>query len=355
MSLVHGGVSVLFLVALLVTGWSARLETFVRGLMEGDYLVLVAYAFLLMLAEFVLTFPIRWYSGFFLEHRYRVSNQTFLRWVGEGIKAALVSIPLGVPLLLFLFYALRTFGEFWWLPVGIALSGFSVLLGRIAPVLIYPLFYKFKPLEDTPLRERIIGLAGRLEVRVRGVFVFNMSKNTKKANAAVTGIGKSKRVLLGDTLLANLTDDEVEAVFAHELGHYTMNHIWKLMLIGTAQTFVGLYLVSLAYGGSLAWIGFSRPDAVAALPLLGLWLALYSLATGPLGNALSRRFERSADKFAWKVTQGTDALARALQKLARINIVDVRPHPIVEFLFASHPSIQRRIQALSSMTPTRGT
>jgi STE24 endopeptidase len=349
LSLSQGAVSVLFLIIVLVAGWSARIESLVRGWVGGDYLVLVIFAVLLLAGEFLVTLPLRWYSGFVLEHRYRVSNQTFLRWAWEGMKAALVSVPLGIPLLLFLFYALRAFGGLWWLPMGIALFGMSVLLGRLAPVLIYPLFYKFKPLEDAALRERILELASRLRVKVRGVFVFDMSRNTKKANAAVTGIGTSKRILLGDNLIANLTDDEVEAVFAHEMGHYTMHHIWKLMLAGTAQTFVGLYLVAQAYQASLSWFGFTQPDTIAALPLLGLGLALFSLITGPLGNALSRMFERSADEFAWRVTNGTDALARALRKLATINIVDVRPHPIVEFLFATHPSVESRIRGLDSL------
>ena len=349
-SLIQGVVSVLFLVVILVTGWSVGLETLVRGWATNDYVALVIFALLLLVGEFLVTLPFRWYSGFVLEHRYRVSNQSFFRWAGEGLKGALVSIPLGIPLLLFLFYALRSFGLLWWLPVGIALFCMSVVLGRLAPVLIYPLFYKFKPLEDPVLRDRILELAERLRVKVRGVFVFDMSKNTKKANAAVTGIGGSKRILLGDNLIANLTDDEVEAVFAHEMGHYSMHHVWKMMLAGTVQTFVGLCLVAQVYEASLTWLGFARPDTIAALPLLGLELALFSLITGPLGNALSRMFERSADEFAWKVTNGTDALARALRKLASINIIDVHPHPIVEFLFASHPSVESRIRGLDALS-----
>jgi STE24 endopeptidase len=219
----------------------------------------------------------------------------------------------------------------------------SVVLARLAPTFIFPLFYKFKPLEDGEMKRRILALCERAGMAVEGVFVFNMSKNTKKANAAFTGIGKSKRVILGDTLVANFTDEEIETIFAHELGHFKLRHIWMMMIVGTVSTFLGLFLTAQLYHTSLAWFGFSSIDQLAALPLLSLWLGLYSLVTTPISNAISRAHERQADRYAVELTSNAQAFTNALLKLAKINLADPSPHPVVEFMFHSHPSIEKRV------------
>jgi STE24 endopeptidase len=187
---------------------------------------------------------------------------------------------------------------------------------------------------------------------VEGVYVFDMSKNTKKANAAFTGIGKSKRIILGDTLVANFRDDEIESVFAHELGHYKLKHLWMMLGIGTVSSFFGLYLTAKAYDLSLPWFGFASLDQLAALPLLALWLGVYSLLASPLTNAISRSHERAADRYAISLTKNGEAFVNALKKLARINLADVSPHPVVEFLFHSHPSIEKRVRAIETMAPS---
>ncbi|MEX2088205.1 MAG: M48 family metalloprotease, partial [Bacteroidota bacterium] len=181
---------------------------------------------------------------------------------------------------------------------------------------------------------------------VEGVFVFDMSRNTKKANAAFTGIGKSRRIILGDTLVANFTDEEIETVFAHELGHYKLRHVWVMMAFGTVSSFLGLYGTALVYKTSLGWFGFTTPDEIAALPLLGLWLGVYSLLTNPLSNMLSRAHEYAADRFAVQLSGKTRAFQNALTKLAKVNLADPSPHPLVEFLFHSHPSIEKRIRSV---------
>jgi STE24 endopeptidase len=266
----------------------------------------------------------------------------------EGLKGFLVSIPISVPLLLALFFCLKSFGSMWWLPVGSVLFFLSVVLARLAPVLIFPLFYTFKPLPDGELKSTILRLCQSVGMSVEGVYVFDMSKNTKKANAAFTGIGKSKRILLGDTLVANFRDDEIETVFAHELGHYKLRHLWTMLAVGTVSSFLGLYLTAKAYELSLPWFGFASLDQLAALPLLALWLGVYSLLASPLSNAISRSHERAADRYAITLTNNGEAFANALHKLARINLADVSPHPVIEFLFHSHPSIEKRVRALGT-------
>jgi STE24 endopeptidase len=334
---------------LLGSGLSIRLESLLRTIVEHDYLVLLGFTLVLGVGEGLIGFPLKIYSGYFLEHRYGLSNQTLGRWFFEGLKGSLIGAAISAPVLLALFWCLRNFGDLWWLPVGILLFLLSVVLARLAPVLLFPLFYKFKPLDESTLKEHVMALCESVGMRVSGVFVFDMSKNTKKANAAFTGIGKSRRIVLGDTLIANFTDEEIESVVAHELGHYKLRHLRTMIVTGTLSTFAGLYLTAQLYSVSLDWFGFSAGDTIAALPLLGLWLAVYSLVTTPLGNIISRAHERDADYFAIQLTGKKQAFANALTKLGRINLSDTAPHPLVEFLFHSHPSIERRIRSLEAI------
>ncbi|MEX1137991.1 MAG: M48 family metallopeptidase [Bacteroidota bacterium] len=338
-----------FTVLVLGSGLTVSVEEWVRTFGWNDYLTLLGFAGVLGIAESVLTLPLRWYAGFFLEHKYRLSNQSLGAWLWERTKGLLVGLPLGAILLITLFFCIRTYEALWWVPVGGILFFFSVILARLAPVFIFPLFYKFRPLEDGALKERIAALCQQVGVAVKGIFVFNLSKTTKKANAAFTGLGSSKRIILGDTLVANFTDEEIETIFAHELGHYTLNHVWKMILVGTISTFLGLYFTATLYETSLQWFGFSSRETIAGLPLLGLWLSLYSLVTSPLNNMLSRAFENAADGYAVRTSGNKKAFANALQKLGAVNMADQSPHPVIEFLFYSHPSLEKRIRAVEGM------
>ncbi|MCI0708349.1 MAG: M48 family metallopeptidase [Ignavibacteriae bacterium] len=338
-----------FTLAVLAAGFSVSMEEFVRGFSSNDYIILLLFVAVFGLAEAIISFPLKYYSGFYLEHKYNLSNQTFLKWIWEGLKSTLVGSLIGTPVLLAFYYCIKNFQELWWLPVGGVLFFFSVVLARLSPTLIFPLFYKFKPIEDGGLKSKIIALCEKVGMRVEGVFVFNLSKNTKKANAAFAGIGKSKRIILGDTLVANFTDEEIETVFAHELGHYKLKHIRTMMVIGTISTFLGLYLTAALYQTSLAWFGFSSLDQIAALPLLTLWLGVYSLVTSPLSNAMSRKHERQADRYAVELTSNKQAFSNALLKLAKTNLADTSPHPLVEFLFYSHPSIEKRVRFVEGL------
>ncbi len=350
LSLIGAGLYFLLSIVLLASGATRVVENVVRQYTANDYVVLLAFTAALGLAETIVTLPMQYYSGFHLEHKYNLSNQTLWRWIWEGLKGVLVSIPIVAPLILAFFYCLRSFGTLWWLPVGSLLFVVSVVLARLAPVLIFPLFYKFQPLPEGELKSKILGLCRSVGMSVQGVFVFDMSKNTKKANAAFAGIGKSKRIILGDTLVANFRDEEIETVFAHELGHYKLRHIMVMMALGTLSSFLGLYLTAVLYESSLTWFGFTSIEQIAALPLLAVWLGIYSMITGPLTNIVSRSHERAADRFAIRLTGNAEAFGHALQKLAAINLADVSPHPVVEFLFHSHPSIEKRIHALGFAT-----
>lgn len=344
-SLTGGVVSFCFTLALLTFGTTHRFEQYALSVSSNIYLALLIFSVLFGIVSSIASLPFSFFSGFILEHRYGMSNQSFAQWCWEGLKGMLISLPIMLPLALLGYFFLLTFDVFWWLPVAVSLFIVSIGLSRIAPVLILPLFYKLTPLEDSPLKDRILALTDDTRMAVEGIYTFNLSKTTKKANAAFTGIGRSKRILLGDTLMENFTSDEIETVFAHELGHYTHGHIRKGIIVGTLSIFIGLYLTSLAYAASLPWFGFTAITQLAALPLLTLWLGLYSLVTSPISNILSRKHEFEADRYAVERTGNRPAFVSTMNKLASMNLADRAPHPLVEFLFYNHPSIEKRIAA----------
>ena len=341
--------SFVLLLWLVMNGTTKTLENAAHGWTSNTYLALLLFAFALGVVQSVVTLPLGFYSGYYVEHRFNLSNQTIWRWAWEHLKSLLVSLPIIIGVLTFLYYSLTAFGSLWWLPVSIGLTFFSVILARIAPVIILPLFYKLKPLENESLKERILSLCTSAGVKIDGIFSFNLSKNTKKANAAFTGIGKAKRIIMGDTLLNEFDEDEIETVFAHELGHYTHHHIRTGIITSIVSIFLGLFIASLLYSWSVRWFGFSSITEFAGLPLLALWLSLFGLVTSPLGNILSRRHERQADEYAVRRTGKKEQFASALRKLASMNLADPEPHPAVEFLFYSHPSIGKRIRMVETL------
>jgi STE24 endopeptidase len=335
------------LLLLVVVTDASRIVAAAASLLTGSlYGAVLLFSLIIGVAQFVATLPIGFYSGYVIEHRYALSNQTLTRWAWEHVKGLLVGLPIAVAALLFLYYCLLTFTGLWWIPVAAAFALFSVVLVRLGPVLLFPLFYRFTQLTEGPLLERIVALCSRAGIRFKGVYTFNLSKNTKKANAGFTGIGKAKRIILGDTLIQEFTHDEIVAVFAHELGHYAHRHLAIGLVIGTVSTFVGLFVAATLHAWSVHALGFSSITDIAALPLLAIWLSVFGVVTAPLGNALSRHHERQADRYAVETSGDGQAFASALRKLAAQNLADPAPHPLIEFFFYSHPSITRRIAAL---------
>ncbi len=312
---------------------------------DSPYVAVLLFSALFGISGAALTFPLRIYSGFILEHKYGLSAQTFTAWLWDGIKGMLIGATIGTPVLLLFYYFLRTYETWWWLPVGMLLVIVSVVLARLAPTVLFPIFYTFKPLDDGPLKERILDRCRDAGMRVRGVFQFDMSSKTKKANAAFTGIGKARRIILGDTLLKDFNDDEIDVVFAHELGHFKLGHLKKTMALGVAGTFVSLFVAAQLYTVSTRWFGFNDITELAALPLISLWLSLYGLAAGPLENWFSRRHEYQADRYALRTTGNRQAFVSAMRKLSALNLSDPEPPRWVEIFFHGHPTIAKRIRA----------
>ena len=245
-----------------------------------------------------------------------------------------------------LYAFLRAFSTTWWLWAAGGLLIFNVLLSNLAPILIMPIFNKFVPLGDEhkELADRLMKLAERADTKVRGVFKFDMSRRTKSANAALTGIGNTRRIVLGDTLINEFTTDEIETVLAHELGHQVHKDIPLLIGFGTLTTLIGLYLASLALSWAIHFWGFTSVADVAAFPALEVALGAYGLIMMPLENAISRWRERMADEYSLQATSKSDAFASAMIRLANQNLGEVDPEKWVVFLFYSHPPLGERIE-----------
>jgi STE24 endopeptidase len=337
-----GGV---YALAWLVFGWSESLRDLLLRYTSNEWLLVAGFGLIFGGLYALLNFPLTYYEGFVLPHRYGLSNQTLKDWIVDGIKGALVGGVLGGLMLEVIYAVLRISPDFWWLWAGLILLLFSVVLANLAPVLLYPIFYKFIPLgeEHAALVERLVRLAVQAGTRVRGVFKFDMSRRTKAANAALTGLGNTRRIILGDTLLNEFTDDEIETVLAHELGHHANKDIPVGIAISTVLTLGGLYLANLGLKWGVSYFGFKGVADIAALPLFLLVMGLYSLVTMPLNNAYSRWRERRADEYALQATGKPQAFASAMTRLANQNLADADPEPWVEWLLYSHPALSKRI------------
>lgn len=349
LSITKGILSFSLLLWIILSGFSENLELIIRYFIKNDYLVFLTFVLLLGFFSSILFFPLNYYSGFYLEHKYNLSNQTFLKWVLENTKGLLVGLLIGIPILMMFFWILNTFGNLWWLPLTASMFIISVVLAQLVPVLILPLFYKVIPLENEELKERITELGIKAGLKIENVFKFDMSKNTKKANAAFTGLGRTKRILLGDTLLDNYTHDEIETVIAHEMGHYKHKHIIKNLIIGTISSFLTFWLMAYLYDISLIWFGFISIYQISALPILALWGTVIGLVQTPLTNLISRKFEYEADSYAVNTTDKREAFISTLTKLNEQNLGDKEPHPFVEWYFYSHPSVKKRINFIMEL------
>ncbi len=339
------GLAAVYTVLWLALSWSEALRDRLTDLTNNQWLVVAGFMLIFGGLYFVIDLPLGYYSGFILPHRFDLSNQTLKDWVVDQVKGVLVGGVLGLLVIELVYFLLRSSPDLWWLWAGLALLLFNVVLANLAPVLLMPIFYKFVPLDEehAELAERLLHLAERVGTRVQGVYKFDMSRRTKAANAAVTGLGNTRRILLGDTLINEFSPAEIETVLAHELAHQVHRDIPLGILIESLITLGGLYLAALVLNWSVITLGFNSIADVAAIPLFGLVMGLYGLIIMPLGNAYSRLRERRADEFALKITGNGEAYASALTRLANQNLAEADPEPWVEVLLYSHPALSRRI------------
>jgi STE24 endopeptidase len=341
---VNTGLALLFLSLMLLSGLSLELRKAVESWTANQWLAVPLYLAIFGGIYALLTFPLDVYSGYYLPTKYGMLNQAFRSWLLDLAKGGLVAVAIGLPLLEALYFGFRNLGGWWWLVGGLVYLLFVVVMVNLAPVIIMPLFNKFIPLENEELQDRILRLGQKTGATVKGVYTIDFSRRTSSANAFVTGIGNTRRVVLGDTLTANYTPDEIEVIMAHELGHHVHGDIWRGVLLDSVITLVGFYLANLILQGGINLFGFRGLGDVAAFPLFVLVMVAFGLITMPLSNWLSRSRENAADVYALDITGNATAFISAMKKLANQNLADSAPAAWAVWLFYTHPPIAERIR-----------
>jgi len=306
------------------------------------------YILVSMFAYTAFIFPLSLYSEHVLEHHYELSNQSFAGWLWDFFKSMLLDLLLCLIFFQAVYALLRWSPDGWWVWATLFYVVFAVVLTTIAPVVIMPLFNKFEPLNNEGLTRRITELMESEGVRVVGVFTWGLEEKTNTANAAFTGLGRTKRIILGDTLLKGYTQDEILAILAHETGHYKNRDMFRLLTAGAVLAVGGFAIAHVVLRALTQRLGFSGIDDIAAMPVFLFCLLLFSLITMPLSNAYSRYREFAADAYAAEKTGSIEPLISAFEKLAEQNLSDKEPSPLIEFLLHSHPSLGRRIRRLQA-------
>jgi STE24 endopeptidase len=340
------GLGFVFLVALLFTGWSGVLRDWAYWAAFQNYQFSVfVYVFLLMLAGKLLGLGLDYY-GLRLERRYNLSNQKTRAWLWDEIKGFLVALVFGGIIAELLYFTIRQSPEHWWIIAWAMFLVLFVVIAQLAPLILFPIFYKFEPLENEDLKARLVRLSESAGTRVRGIYKWNLSEKSKKANAALTGLGATRRIILADTLLDNYSPEEIEAVLAHELGHHVHKHILKSIFVQAVITLFGFWAANFVLHMAIEqWHMFETLSDYANLPLLVLVSTLLSFVLMPAMNAYSRFNERQADRYAFKSIKSVQPFISSMNKLASQNLAERTPSKWVEWFFHSHPAISRRVAA----------
>ena len=324
-------------------GISKILAQRLLNLTPNYYIIVPLYLLMISVFYYVFSFPLNFYSSYILEHKFCLSEQKIEDWLKDQIKAGTIYYIISIILIASFYYILKHFVYTWWWVISIAWIFFSLILARIAPVVIIPLFFKYKKLSNNNLRERIMNLANKMRVKILDVFEIDFSKKTLKANAAFVGIGNTRRVILADTLKDKYSDDEIEVILAHEFAHYKLKHLLKLILINSLATILAFYFIFKTSDHVLSLFGLSSLSDIAALPVVIMYLVVFGIVMQPFQNYISRHLEKNADKMALSVTGLKGAFASMMEKLSNQNLADRNPRPLIKFFFFDHPPVDERI------------
>jgi STE24 endopeptidase len=344
--------SVVLLAGLIATGWSASLrdtaESIARGVGPASWhaaATVLVFIVLLSILNEVAGLPLGFYNGFLLERQYDLSKETLGGWLGDQAKSFAMGVTLAAIAAELVYGFIRLSPDQWWLTAGATFTLLIVVLANLAPVLLLPIFYSVKPLDRDALRARLLALADRAGARVLGAYEWGLGEKTRKANAALTGLGGTRRILVSDTMLAEFSDDEIEVVLAHEIAHHVHGDIWKGIAFQSALIVAGFYAASQVLHAMAGPAGLRGVDDVAGLPLLLLAAGAVSLVMVPAAHAMSRAFERNADRFALNLTKNPGAFISAMRRLGAQNLAEEHPSKLVQWLFYSHPPVRDRIAA----------
>ena len=342
LSLLGLGLSIGYLVALIVTGGGLGLARMAASVVSARWAQVALVALALGAGHGALTLPLKLIRGYWLPRRFGLLHQPLAGWLGDQMKTLLIGGALGLAAIE-IAYALLAVTPLWWLATAGVFIAAQIAMTAVLPIWIAPLFYKLTPLADSGLRDRLLALARRTGVAAIGVFVADQSRKSRTANAAVVGLGRTRRIILFDTLLAEFSPDEIESVLAHELGHHVHGDMRRGLLVNGALTLVTVGLAALGLDAGVALLGLAGPADPAGMP----WLALVALALGlvqlPLANGFSRWIERQADDFALATTGNVAAFVGAMERLAGLNLAERRPSRLKEIFLYSHPAVDRRI------------
>lgn len=323
-----------------LSSWLANLN--IGGSIIFVFLIYVV-SFLILLA--LLGLPLNFYSGYIHEHKWNFSNHTIKSWLWEQVKAFLVGLILMTLLLGLLFWIMALSPRSWWLIAGLAFAFVSVVLATIFPVVILPIFNKYTPIQNKELADPLEKILSEGGLKSSGFFKEDMSRQTKKENAFLAGLGKTRRVVLGDNLMESMSIPEIESIIAHEVGHYKHRHIWKNLVIGTVQGLVVFFILNWAMRILFSQFLSSTTWNLTLFPIFAILMGgISSFLFGPLSNALSRYFERQADRYALKTIQDREAFMTAMAGLADRNLSNAYPEWWVKLLYYSHPPVGERLK-----------
>ncbi|MCF7816652.1 MAG: M48 family metallopeptidase [Kiritimatiellales bacterium] len=323
--------------AALANGLSARFGENLWYATNAVYTVVTVFGFAACM------FPLSFYSGHVLERHYALSNETFGDWLADFVKSLLIDLALATVLFSVIYALLRWTPDWWWVSATAFYILFAVVLSTLMPVVIMPLFHKFEPLAEGELTAAVRKMMDDAGIKVVGVYKWGLAEKTNTANAAFAGIGRTRRIVLGDTLLSGYSQAEILSILAHEVGHYKNHDTLRLMLTGSGLALIGFYIAHLCLTGLAGLLGFAAIYDIGAAPLFIFSLFVFSLVSMPFANMHSRRREFAADAYAIEKMGSPDALVSAFEKLADQNLSNKEPSKWIEFMLHSHPSIARRI------------
>lgn len=329
----------LILFIFLGTGLSKTLVSVISKFSAGNYINLAVYLFITSFVYYILDLPLNLYRSYTLEHRFALSNQKIADWFLDQLKSGIIAYIIGLIALEAFYYILERNPATWWLVISLFWIFFSLILAKLTPLIIIPLFFKYKRLSDDLLRESIISLANKMRIKILDVFEIDFSKKTLKGNAAFVGWGATKRVILADTLKNKYTHDEIGVILAHEFAHYKLKHLLKLILVNSLVTIFIFYMIFCTSDHVLSIFGFSSLSNIAALPILLIYFIIFGIIMQPFQAYLSRRLERNADILALEITGSKEAFVSMMEKLSKQNLADRNPHPMIKFFFFDHPPI----------------
>jgi STE24 endopeptidase len=334
------------LIVLVVTGGSSMLRDAAVAIAGTGFIASVAvYVVLLAVLLDLVQLPWAFHSGVTLERRYGLSTRTAAAWWGDHIKAGGVALGLAILAALVLMSLVTWSPAHWWIGATIVFTAVLVLATQLTPVFLMPLFYDLKPLTRDSLRERLLVLADRAGAPALAVLEWRLSDRTKKANAALAGIGNTRRILVSDTLLADHSDDEIEVIMAHELAHHVHRDILTSLAVEAASIGLGFWVAQWLLSAVGDAVALGNAGDVARLPIILLAIGAVSVAGLPLSNALSRVHERRADRFALALTHNAGAFITAMKRLSAQNLAEEDPSAVVRLLFLTHPPPSARIAA----------